>query len=153
MGVIETPWAYVLISREGSKRVYVEGRRGDQASAPLHRVLSGQFKDFEIVDSNGSYFPHVSGRLAGIDWSLYRMAGVLAPVVLLFSLVFFTVMVRVRVSAQEPVRLTLKEVREKLGEIILSNPDAYTYAPAKEIVGRFRSAKDIKSLIRSIVRD
>jgi hypothetical protein len=148
---IEPPFLLIITLRDGGKRVAVSER--ERASMQLLRILRGELKSVELIDRAGRYFSHVTASCDGINWSVYLESGWIAPIVFILDLLFVSLMIQVRLHADEtPAELPLKEMKSKVSAAILSNPGVYTHAPVESILGRIRVAKTAESLIRGIYR-
>jgi len=153
VGAIETPLLLISAPPDGKRRVWISLESGS-TSMQLRQVVRGHARELEVIDSSGHYYSRVDGIRSGIAWRVYLHGGPFGLVALLFSLLFATVLVRVRLDFKVPGSpMPLKEIKMKVREAIQANPGIYTQAPVKTIIGRINAAKDVRSLIDGISRD
>ena len=108
----------------------------------------------DIIDADGNYHQGAMIRAAGTNHEVYARAGLLGRVAALAGSITRSVLVKYEVvSPGQSRRIDLKQAREILGNAIEGNPDHYTHAPPKTLVGRVRKARDFGSMFKSITKD
>lgn len=88
----------------------------------------------------------------GIEMALYK-GNLFGWPALLGSLLFGTVLVRVRVKFSMEKPVSLAEAKEEIAGAIELNPKAYTRASAEELASRVRRAGTWTGLIRRFAQD
>lgn len=140
--------------KNGKHRLLVEGEKANESSVQFHYVFRGLLSGLEIIDASGNYFSDIRVETLGIDWKLYLRSGLIGLVVLLFSILFGVVMVRVKFFFERPqVLISLDELKTKVCNAIRDNPNYYSYCPHAEIIRRVSRSQTIASLIEEIVKD
>lgn len=150
----KAPLLMIFRQKNGRRRLLVENEGADESSVPFHYKLRGLLRDMEVIDASGNFYSHVEVKMQGIDWRLYLSAGLLGPIIALCSLLFGSIMVRIRFIFKEPAAsMSLDEIKETVSNAIHANPNFYTYSPPDEIILRVKRARTVTSLIRDIVKD
>lgn len=150
---IKPPLLLIFHQKDGRLRILVEPQLADESSVQLNYFPRGLLNQVEVIDANGCHF-NVEPEILGINWRLYARAGILAPIVLVFGLIFLTIMVRIKLSPiSPPAPMSLAAMKEKVCSAIRGNPDFYTWAPPEEIIQRVDRARTAAEVIRRIVRD
>jgi hypothetical protein len=151
---IEIPLLLISAPRDGKRRLWIEVNNTGSTSMQLRHVVRGYARELEVIDGAGHYYSRVEGAMSGIAWRSYLRGGLFGPLVLVFSLVFATVLVRVRLDFRTPgSSMPLADIKAKVREAIQTNPEIYTHAPVATIIGRVNAAKDPRSLIEGMSRD
>ena len=154
MSAIESPLIVIASLEDGKKRVVREVESGTSTLAQLQQVLRGQWRQLEIIDAGGNYWPRVAGQRGAAAWQVYLQGGPFGVLGFVFDLLFLTVLVRVNFAFDTPPeRLSLSEVKKKVCDAIRTNPDFYTGAPPEELLGRVQRAKSVLALIKRIGED
>jgi hypothetical protein len=149
---IEAPFLLIATLRSGKKRL-VPGI-GNSTSVQLLRIVKGEMKNVEMLDSAGRYFPSVRCVFSGIDSRPYLKGGLLGLFMLVIDVIFVVVLIKMRLEFQEgPLVVTLSEMKNKINNAIQNNPGIYTHAPVESILERVRSADNPGSLLLAISED